>query len=90
MTPSQTGPQLMGIDVFMVATALAAVACIAVFVAIYAAVTVRDPMAKRVKALTETARATERPGSRLQRQKSVPSWSAILKPPIKCEPSSRR
>jgi tight adherence protein C len=53
MNPSQTGPQLLGIDVFMVATALAAVACLAVFVAIYAAVTVRDPMAKRVKALTE-------------------------------------
>jgi tight adherence protein C len=43
----------MGVDVFMVATALAAVACLSVFLAIYAAVTVRDPMAKRVKALTE-------------------------------------
>lgn len=43
----------MGIDVFMVATILAAVACLAVMIAVYAAVTVRDPMAKRVKALTE-------------------------------------
>ncbi len=47
------GPQLMGVDVFMVATLLAAVAASAVMLAIYAAVTVRDPMAKRVKALSE-------------------------------------
>ena len=37
----------------MVATVLAAVATFAVLVAIYAATTVRDPMAKRVKALNE-------------------------------------
>ncbi len=43
----------MGVDVFMVATLLAAVAAAAVMLAIYAAVTVRDPMAKRVKALSE-------------------------------------
>jgi len=43
----------MGVDVLWVATILAAVAATAVFFAIYAAVTVRDPMAKRVKALTE-------------------------------------
>jgi len=43
----------MGIDVVMVATALSAVATLAVLVAIYAATTVRDPMAKRVKALNE-------------------------------------
>ncbi|MEP7349082.1 MAG: type II secretion system F family protein [Sphingorhabdus sp.] len=47
------GPQLLGIDVFMVATLLSAVATTAVFLAIYAAITVRDPMAKRVKALSE-------------------------------------
>jgi tight adherence protein C len=41
----------MGVDVLWVATILAAVAAAAVFFAIYAAVTVRDPMAKRVKAL---------------------------------------
>ena len=46
------GPTLMGVDVLWVATILAAVAATAVFFAIYAAVTVRDPMAKRVKALT--------------------------------------
>jgi tight adherence protein C len=43
----------MGVDVMMVATVLAAVATFAVLVAIYAATTVRDPMAKRVKALNE-------------------------------------
>lgn len=44
---------LLGIDVVMVATVLAAVATFAVLVAIYAATTVHDPMAKRVKALNE-------------------------------------
>lgn len=48
-----SGPTLLGIDVIMVATFLAAVATFAVLVAIYAATTVRDPMAKRVKALNE-------------------------------------
>ncbi len=48
-----TGPTLLGIDVFYVATILAGVAAVAVFLAIYAAVTVSDPMAKRVKALNE-------------------------------------
>jgi tight adherence protein C len=46
-------PQLMGVDVFWVASLLAAVATGAVLLALYAAVTVRDPMAKRVKALVE-------------------------------------
>ncbi len=47
------GPTIMGIDVVMVASALAAMATFSVMVAIYAAATVRDPMAKRVKALNE-------------------------------------
>lgn len=46
-----SGPTLLGIDVLWVATILAAVASLAVVFAIYAAVTVRDPMAKRVKSL---------------------------------------
>lgn len=46
-------PQLYGVDVYMVATGLAAIASLAVLLAIYAAVTVKDPMAKRVKALNE-------------------------------------
>ncbi len=48
-----TSPQLLGVDVFLVASIMAAVATLAVLTAIYAAVTVRDPMAKRVKALSE-------------------------------------
>jgi tight adherence protein C len=52
MVPA-SGPTIMGIDVVMVATGMAAVATFAVLVAIYAATTVRDPMAKRVKALNE-------------------------------------
>ncbi|MDQ4087468.1 MAG: type II secretion system F family protein [Pseudomonadota bacterium] len=52
MAPTN-GPTIMGIDVVMVATALSAVATFAVLVAIYAATTVRDPMAKRVRALNE-------------------------------------
>jgi tight adherence protein C len=49
----QAGPQLLGIDVIWVATLMAAMAAMAMMVAIYAATTVRDPMAKRVKALNE-------------------------------------
>ncbi|HEX8400277.1 MAG TPA: type II secretion system F family protein [Allosphingosinicella sp.] len=48
-----SGPTILGIDVVWVATVLAAVATLAVLFAIYAATTVRDPMAKRVKALNE-------------------------------------
>jgi len=43
----------MGVDIIWAATLLAAVAAGAMLVAIYAATTVRDPMAKRVKALNE-------------------------------------
>jgi tight adherence protein C len=52
MAPA-AGPTIMGIDIVMVASALSAVATFAVLVAIYAVATVRDPMAKRVKALNE-------------------------------------
>ena len=47
------GGTILGIDFVMVGSILAAVATFAVLVAIYAATTVRDPMAKRVKALNE-------------------------------------
>jgi tight adherence protein C len=53
MLSNPEGPTIMGIDVLMVATLLAGVAAFAVLIAIYAAVSVRDPMTKRVKALTE-------------------------------------
>src|SRR3712207_8816752 len=52
MAPA-SGPTILGVDVVMVATVLAAVATFAVLIAIYAATTVRDPMARRVKALNE-------------------------------------
>jgi len=48
-----THPHILGFDVFFVGTLLAGVAAIMVMVAIYAALTVRDPMQKRVKALNE-------------------------------------
>ena len=47
------GPTLMGFDVIWIATCLSAVATFAVLLAIYAATTVKDPMARRVKALNE-------------------------------------
>jgi tight adherence protein C len=47
------GPTFFGIDVLWVATVLSAIAVFAMLLAIYAATTVRDPMAKRVKALNE-------------------------------------
>ena len=53
MTETTGGPTILGVDVFMVATMLSAVAAMAVMMAVYAATTVRDPMAKRVKSLNE-------------------------------------
>src|SRR5687767_14955687 len=50
---SASGPTVMGVDVVMVATFLAAVATFAVIIAIYAATTVKNPMAKRIRALNE-------------------------------------
>src|SRR5260370_294156 len=47
------GPTLLGFDVLWIATCLSAVAAFAVLLAIYAATTVKDPMARRVKALNE-------------------------------------
>jgi tight adherence protein C len=46
-------PTLLGVDVIWAATMLSAVAAAAVVLAIYAALTVRDPMAKRVRALND-------------------------------------
>jgi len=53
MEPTTDGPTILGIDVLWVATLLAGFATFMMLVAIYAATTVRDPMAKRVKALNE-------------------------------------
>ena len=53
MIDNPTGPTLLGFDVILVGTILAGVAALAVMLAIYAALTVKDPMAKRVKAPNE-------------------------------------
>lgn len=53
MMKTPPGPTLLGFDVIFVGTIMAGVAALAVMLAIYAAITVRDPMAKRVKALNE-------------------------------------
>ncbi len=53
MQQAPVGPTLLGFDVLWIATCLSAVATFAVLIAIYAATTVRDPMARRVKALNE-------------------------------------
>ncbi|OJW74521.1 MAG: pilus assembly protein TadC [Sphingomonadales bacterium 63-6] len=48
-TPS--GPTLLGFDVIAIGSVLAGIAALAMMMAVYAALTVRDPMARRVKAL---------------------------------------
>ncbi|MBX7535575.1 type II secretion system F family protein [Qipengyuania flava] len=48
---NSTGPTLLGFDVVLVGSILAGVAALAVVFAIYTALTIKDPMAKRVKAL---------------------------------------
>jgi tight adherence protein C len=54
MDPLPPGnPTFFGIDVLYVATLMSAVAAFATMIAIYAATQVKDPMAKRVKALNE-------------------------------------
>src|SRR6266699_6624826 len=53
VTAPTTGPHILGFDVIYIATMLSAVATCAVMLAIYAATTVKDPMARRVKALNE-------------------------------------
>lgn len=86
MEPSQT-PTLLGVDVLWVATILAAIAAGAVLVAIYAALSVRDPMAKRVKALNDrreqlkagiTASTSKRRAKLVQKSESADKIRDIL------------
>src|SRR5690606_1699322 len=51
MPDTPAGPTLLGFDVILVGSILAGIAALAVLFAIYAALTVKDPMARRVKAL---------------------------------------
>ncbi|MGI8944134.1 MAG: type II secretion system F family protein [Qipengyuania sp.] len=53
MLETPAGPTLLGFDVMVVGSILAGIAAMAVFVAVYSAVTIRDPMAKRVRALND-------------------------------------
>jgi tight adherence protein C len=53
MLNQSAGPTLLGFDVVLVGTVLVALAAAAVMLAIYVAITVRDPMSRRVKALNE-------------------------------------
>ncbi|WP_395390698.1 type II secretion system F family protein [Novosphingobium sp. BL-8A] len=57
MLNQPAGPTILGFDVYLVGTLLSAVAAISALLAIYAAITVRDPMAKRVKALNQRREA---------------------------------
>ncbi|RZI57157.1 MAG: type II secretion system F family protein [Zymomonas sp.] len=53
MISTPHGPTLLGFDVMLIGSILAGIAAMAVMFAIYTAVTIKDPMAKRVKALNE-------------------------------------
>jgi tight adherence protein C len=53
MLTQSGGPTLLGFDVLFIGTILIGVAAAAVVFAIYTAITISDPMAKRVKALNE-------------------------------------
>lgn len=57
MLNQPAGPTILGFDVYLVGTLLSLVAASSVLLAIYAAVTVRDPMTKRVKALNQRREA---------------------------------
>ncbi|WP_159978501.1 MULTISPECIES: type II secretion system F family protein [unclassified Novosphingobium] len=57
MLDQPAGPTLLGFDVTLVGTLLSVVAAAAVILAIYSAITIRDPMAKRVKALNQRREA---------------------------------
>ncbi|MEO6432665.1 MAG: type II secretion system F family protein [Sphingomicrobium sp.] len=48
-----SGPSFLGMDIVWIATMMTGAATLAVFFAIYTALTVRDPMVRRVKALNE-------------------------------------
>lgn len=51
MIETPQGATLLGFDVMLVGSLLAGIAALAVMLAIYSAITIKDPMAKRVKAL---------------------------------------
>jgi tight adherence protein C len=66
---------LFGVDVVWIGTVLAFIAAGLVIAVIYLALTIRDPMQKRVKALNER-REELKAGIMSAGPKSAPSWSA--------------
>src|SRR4051794_2868822 len=87
MDPVPAGPTLLGFDVIWIATCLSAVAAFAVMLAIYAATTVRDPMARRVKALNDrreqlkagiTASTSKRRAKLVQKNETTDRIRSIL------------
>jgi tight adherence protein C len=86
MNPNPS-PTILGVDIYLAATFLSGIAAMAVLVAIYAATTVRDPMAKRVKALTErreqlkagiTASTSKRRAKLVQKHETADRIKALL------------
>ncbi|MGK6323239.1 type II secretion system F family protein [Sphingomonas sp. DT-51] len=80
-------PTFFGIDVAWAATLLSGIAAAAVFVAIYAAVGVRDPMSKRVRALNDrreqlkagiTASTSKRRAKLVQKNEAADRMRAFL------------
>jgi tight adherence protein C len=78
---------LLGVDVLWVATLLSGIAAFAVMFAIYTATSVRDPMAKRVKALNDrreqlkagiTASTSKRRAKLVQKSETTDRIRAIL------------
>ncbi len=88
MTPlDPTHPTLLGVDVFWVATLLSGIAALMVLLAIYAATSVRDPMARRVKALNDrreqlkagiTASTSKRRAKLVQRNDTTDRMRVLL------------
>ena len=80
-------PTLLGVDVIYVATILSAIATAAVLIAVYTALSVRDPMAKRVKALNDrreqlkagiTASTSKRRAKLVQRSEAADRLRSFL------------
>ncbi|WP_375381174.1 type II secretion system F family protein [uncultured Sphingomonas sp.] len=88
MTPLDPAhPTLLGVDVFWVATLLSGVAAFMVLLAIYTATSVRDPMARRVKALNDrreqlkagiTASTSKRRAKLVQRNDTTDRMRVLL------------
>lgn len=86
-TGTESGPKLLGIDVVWAATMMAAVGVFAMLIVIYGALTVRNPMTKRVKALNDrreqlkagiTASTTKRRAQLVRKNQTADKMRSIL------------